>query len=60
MLHGLTQFFGQPIVCIGRDAQQQKLALIEQYCLSEGSYNIWYSTNNTSGTVQIIFLVQSK
>ena len=43
MLHGLTQTFGSPIVCISGAAQepQQKLALVEQYCLSGGAYSIW-------------------
>ena len=42
MLHGLTQTFGSPIVCIsGAAEQQQKLALVEQYCLSGGTYSIW-------------------
>ena len=41
MLHGLNQFFGAPIVCYGKHVEQQKLALVDQYCLSEGSYNLW-------------------
>ena len=40
-LHGLTQFFGSPIICGGPKGWMHPLALVEQYCLGEGSFNIW-------------------